>query len=75
MTRPRDYKVRVWADGSVLIDGCDLCYVQDEGRQMTIQRPRCDAEHLSRALDDACADVANAMRALDDVMEAIEVGR
>ena len=72
MLRYHDYDVRVWEDGDVLIDGRDLCYVQDEGGYLSIQHPRCDAEHLNRALEGACADVANAMRALDGVLDEIE---
>ena len=70
----RDYDVRVWADGDVNVNCRDhLGYMQMGGVSGT--QSNCDGGHLGRALDGACADVANAMRALDEVIEAIEVGR
>ena len=71
MMRYHDYDVRVWQDGDVDIHHrARLAFMQMGGRS-GIQSNATDPE-MQRALHGACADVANAMRALESVLDEIE---
>lgn len=68
----RDYDIRVWRDGDVNINSRDHLGYATMGGTSGIQC-NCDAENpLHRQLRERCMDVANAMRALDDTIAAIE---
>ncbi|MBR3318728.1 MAG: hypothetical protein IKG21_13000 [Atopobiaceae bacterium] len=67
-----DYAVRVWCDGDVNISSWSrLSYAQLNGMSSL----QCNAKEGTdgcNAVKSACMDVANAMRALNDVLMALE---
>lgn len=72
----RDYDIRVWSGGFVYISSYEyLGYATSRDGGMGIHC-NCDSDNpLYRQLRECCMDVANAMRALDDTIAAIEEGR
>ena len=71
MLRFNDYSVRVWEDGDVDVHNrARLAFMQMYGRA-GIQSNATDPD-MEKALRGACADVANAMRALESVLDEIE---
>ena len=71
MLRYHDYDVRVWEDGDVDVHHrARLAFMQMYGRS-GIQSNATDPD-MEKALHRACADVANAMRALESVLDEIE---
>lgn len=67
-----DYNIRVWHDGDVNVSSWQrLDYAQIHG----MSGLQCNAEEGTdrhKAVKRACMDVANAMRALNDVLMALE---
>lgn len=67
-----DYSIRVWHDGDVGISSyLWLNYAQISGMS-ALQCNADDGTEECKAVKSACADVANAMRALNDTLMALE---
>lgn len=67
----RDYDVRVWADGDVNINSERLGYATlngSSGLQCNVDQ----SDPMHRAVRLSCMDAAAAMRALDEVLTAVE---
>ena len=67
-----DYAVRVWCDGDVNVSSWSrLSYAQLNGMS-SLQCNVKEGTEEHKAVKSACTDVANAMRALNDVLMALE---
>lgn len=67
-----DYNIRVWHDGDVNISSWSrLSYAQLNGMS-SLQCNADDGAEGCKAVKSACMDVANAMRALNDALMALE---
>lgn len=63
-----NYDIRVWSDGDVSINSYDLLGFGQLGGASGIQCNTCD-ESKKEEIRKACMDVANAMRALDALLD------
>lgn len=68
-----DYDIRVWGDGDVNINSCELLGFGQLSGASGIQCNTCD-ESKKEDIRKACMDVANAMRALDALVEGGDDG-
>ena len=68
----RDYDVRVWADGDVNINCHDYLGFAQYGGSSGIQTNCEPGSRMDKAIRLACIDVASAMRALDEMIEAAD---
>ena len=64
-----DYDIRVWGNGDVGIHSCELLGFGQVGGASGIQ---CNDQQKAEDVRKACMDVANAMRALDALLDELD---